>query len=130
MSSIANNKQINQLQNFTTIKDLIKIKYLIRNIPIDIVRKIYDEYIKPDLIYSHLIRILNLPESKKLNYKPLYNIIQIIFSNEIILNFLIKNNKIFNDIYQTHITQNKKTFILLPDNLSSLSLSWLMYLYH
>lgn len=112
------------------ILDLIKIKYFIRNLPLDIIKKIYKEYIKPDLIYTRLLKILDSFESKQLNNTQLNSFIKIVLSNDIILKYLIKNNKIFNQIYNSHIIEGNKTFKLLPDHLSSMSLCWLMYLYH
>jgi hypothetical protein len=112
------------------ILDIIKFKYFIKNLPIDIVKKIYQDYIKPDLIYSRLLKILCSVESKQLNHMKLNNFIKIVLSNDIVIKYLIKNNKIFNQIYNSHIIKGNKTFKLSPDHLSSMSLSWLMYLYH
>jgi hypothetical protein len=103
---------------------------LINKLPEEIVKKIYIEYVEPDLIYTKLLAIIKSTESQKLNYLQLNGFIKIVLSNGIVTNFLIKNDKIFNQIYVSHIVNNKKLFMNLPDNVSSMCLNWLMYLYH
>ena len=112
------------------IKDYVKIKYFLKKLPIDIIKMIWIEYIKPDLICLKLDSILNSTKSKQLNYYPLYDYIPFVLNNKFVVEYLIKNNQTFNEIYNTHIINNIKLFINFPDILSSMALSWLMYLYH
>ena len=68
-------------------EDSIKIKYFLRKLPLNIIKLIYFEYVKPDLICIELKIILNSLESKNLNYYPLYNYLHVVLKNKIVINY-------------------------------------------
>jgi hypothetical protein len=81
-----------------------KINYIIGKLPSDLVKKIYTDYIKPELICRELYTILNSTESRKLSAEPLENFLRNhVLPDSIVTKYLIKNDEIFSDIYQTHI---------------------------
>ena len=105
--------------------------FIINNLPIDIVKMIYIDYIKPDLIYTELNIVLNSIESQKLNSYPLYKFLinNNILQNKIIVKYLVKNDKIFQYIYKKHIINGIQVFIKFPDMILSLASCWLMSIY-
>ena len=117
-----------QLINYENEK---KINYIIGNLPSDLLKKIYIDYIKPELICTELNIILKSTKSRELSAEPLENFLRKrVLPNSIVIKYLIKNDEIFPDIYQTHIINREQTFILFPDLVSSLAKCWIMYLYH
>jgi len=48
-----------------------KINYIIGKLPSDLVKQIYTDYIKPELICRELNTILNSTESRDLSFEPL-----------------------------------------------------------
>jgi hypothetical protein len=108
------------------------LNFIINNLPIDIVKIIYIDYIKPDLICIELNFILNSIQSQQLNCYPLYKFLKNnnILQNKIIVKYLLKNDYIFQQVYKDHIINKIKVFIRFPDMLGSFAKSWLMYLYH
>ena len=108
-----------------------KINYIIGKLPSDLVKNIYIDYIKPELICRELNIILKSTKSRELSAEPLENFLRKhVLPNSIVIKYLIKNDEIFPDIYQTHIINREQTFILFPDLVSSLAKCWIMYLYH
>ena len=108
-----------------------KINYIIGNLPSDLLKQIYIDYIKPELICRELNIILKSTKSRELSAEPLENFLRKhVLPNSIVIKYLIKNDEIFPDIYQTHIINREQTFILFPDLVSSLAKCWIMYLYH
>ena len=112
-------------------KNETKINYIISKLPSDLLKQIYIDYIKPELICRELNIILKSTKSRELSAEPLENFLRKhVLPNSIVIKYLIKNDEIFPDIYQTHIINREQTFILFPDLVSSLAKCWLMYLYH
>ena len=108
-----------------------KINYIIGKLPSDLLKQIYIDYIKPELICRELNIILKSTKSRELSAEPLENFLRKhVLPNSIVIKYLIKNDEIFPDIYQTHIINREQTFILFPDLVSSLAKCWIMYLYH
>ena len=104
-------------------KNETKINYIISKLPSDLLKQIYIDYIKPELICRELNIILKSTKSRELSAEPLENFLRKhVLPNSIVIKYLIKNDEIFPDIYQT--------FILFPDLVSSLAKCWIMYLYH
>ena len=89
------------------IKDLIKIKYFLRKLPTDIIKKIWIEYIKTYLILSKLNVILNSDRSTNLEYLSLYNYLPVVFNDKFLIDYLIKNNCEFNYAHKYHIIEKK-----------------------
>tara|TARA_Y200000002_G_scaffold381432_1_gene395466 strand:+ start:1906 stop:2223 length:318 start_codon:yes stop_codon:yes gene_type:complete len=102
---------------------------LINKLPLDITQKIFDDHFKYFLKYNILKKALNSKKSYCLNTEDIiHHINEILFDNKYI-NFLRKENSIFNTIYYSHFIDNEVGFVNLPKN-HSMALSWLMYLYH
>ena len=123
------------IQSFDIIKSNNNdnyISFIINNLPTDIVKMIYINYIRPDLIYTKLNIILNSIESQELNCYPLYRFIidNNVLQNKIIVKYLLKNNNIFQIIYQQHIINKIKVFIRYPNIIESFAKCWICYLYH
>jgi len=105
-------------------------KFLSR-LPENIENKILYEHIIPYLILIKLNMILNSNDSKKLNYRMLYCYLKYnVLSNKIVVKNLISNDNIFKTIYEKHIIRGEKTFVMIKDQIESMALSWLHYLYH
>ena len=112
-------------------KNETKINYIISKLPSDLLKQIYIDYIKPELICRELNIILKSTKSRELSAEPLENFLRKhVLPNSIVIKYLIKNDKIFSDIYQIHIINGEKRFLLFPDLVSSLAKCWIMYLYH
>ena len=108
-----------------------KINYIIGKLPSDLVKQIYINYIKPELICRELNIILNSTESQDLSFEPLENFLRKhVLPNSIVTKYLIKNDNIFKQIYKTHIINRKQTLVLFPDLVSSLAGCWIMSLHH
>lgn len=119
------------MSQITNYKNEQNINYIIGKLPTELVKMIYIDYIKPELICRELNVILYSTESRELDSIPLENFLRKhVLHNSIVIKYLIKNNNIFQDIYQTHIINNKKTFELFPDLVSSLTMCWIMSLHH
>jgi hypothetical protein len=119
------------MSQFINYENEQKINYIISKLPSDLINKIYTDYVKPELICRELNIILDSTESRDLNIEPLENFLRThILPNSIVIKYLIKNDKIFPDIYKTHIINREQTLVLFPDLVSSLAGCWIMYLYH
>jgi hypothetical protein len=107
-----------------------KILKNMNEIPKDIQKLIIYDHVEPNLILQELSEILNSEQSMNLVSTPLsYYLENIILKNEIVIKHLIKNDWIFNIIYEKHIIKKEKNFIVL-NIIDSMALSWLIYLYH
>jgi hypothetical protein len=101
-----------------------------QKLPDDIIRKIYEEYLKPDMLYEDLIYTLQLRDSKRLNIKPLKTFIPQLLQNKIFVEYLRKKDSLFNDIYTTHIINKTNTYVNAASTIDSMAITWLTYLYH
>lgn len=107
------------------------LQMFMSNLPRDVQNFISYEYVKPDMILTELNTILESHDSRNLDCNALYHYLKnVVLLNNNVVNYLIKNNNIFKIIYDKHITKGEKTFIEMKDPILSMSLSWLMYLYH
>jgi hypothetical protein len=96
----------------------------------DIQKLIIYDHVEPNLILQELSEILNSEQSMNLISAPLlYYLENVILKNEIVIKHLIKNDRIFNIIYEKHIIKKEKNFIAL-NTIESMALAWLMHLYH
>jgi hypothetical protein len=111
------------------ILDLKNIINKINNLPHSLQLDIYDNFLVSKKLYNELMEELKSYRCIKLNHEELSKIIEKVLENNLILKYLRKNNKIFNNIYICHIINNNKNFKNMS-NINSFALSWLMYLYH
>lgn len=107
----------------------IFINFCVR-LPYDIVRKIYEEYAEPQMLYDELNLKLNLYSSTILNSYELKIFLPNILKNKILVNYLFKNNQIFKIIYTKHFIKKENDFLLIKCPVESMALAWLMHLYH
>jgi hypothetical protein len=102
-------------------------------IPDDVKRKIYTDYFQPQIESEELCKelLINLKTHKSyiLCIEDIIPYIKKILKNELAIKYLIKNNKIFEDLYTDIVIHNKKNFIHLGKE-EDLALSWLFMLYH
>lgn len=90
---------------------------------------IYNNFLVSKKLYNELMNEIKSLRCKKLEYYELSIIIKKVLSDTVVVNYLHKNNNIFNNIYIKHIINNDKIFKKM-NNIDSFSLSWLMHLYH
>ena len=101
-----------------------------KNLPNDIKKNIFHDHFEYILKYEELKQILNSNVSQKLNISLLLPYVnKFILNDQKYISFLLKNNKIFKNIYTNHYIDHNKNFIHMNVN-ESFALSWLMYLYH
>ena len=108
-----------------------KINYIIGNLPIELVKLIYVDYVNPDVICRKLYIILYSIESACFKSTPLENFLRkCVFQNDVVIKYLIKNDTIFQQIYKTHIIDGIKEFKRFPDIISSFAMSWIRWVHH
>ena len=99
----------------------------------DVKRKIYIDYFQPQIEAEELCKklLINLKTHKsyKLCIEDIIPYIEKILKNELATKYLIKNNKIFEQLYTDIVVNNKSNFINLEKE-KDLALSWLFMLYH
>ena len=117
------------MYNCTDERAKIFINFCVR-LPYDIVRKIYEEYVEPQMLHDELLLKLNLYSSTILNSYELKIFLPKIIKNDILVNYLFKNNEIFKIIYTNHFIKKKNNFVQIKCPIESMALTWLMYLYH
>lgn len=114
-------------------KTLNKLDKNIYEIPQDVKTKIYKEYFEPQIIAENLcdklLIELNSVESRNLVIRGILPLLEELLQNKLAINILIKNNNIFEMLYNDLCIQNKKNFINLS-LMHDFALSWLMTLYH
>jgi len=103
------------------------------NLPPDIKRKIYEEYFKVSIIYnkkySILMGVIISDECHSLNPTSLKPLVETIIQKPKFLAYVCARNDLFSRLYKSHYIDGNKHFKNL-DELTSISLAWLMYLYH
>ncbi len=103
--------------------------FYIYDLPFDIRKKIFLDYLQTGFRYKKIEKILSMPESVALNYQRLSKCIPHILASNTLITYLLKTDNIFPKIYEKHILRDEKHFELLdPEN--GFALAWLMYLYH
>ena len=99
-------------------------------LPGDVTRKIYEEYLKPEMLYEDLIYTLDLRDSRTLSAGALTALLPRLLENKILVKYLLENDSTFNNIYTHHIINKKKIFVNADSFIISMAMSWLFYLYH
>ena len=122
-----------ELSNYEPL-DADQLLALLRiNLPPDINRKIYDEYFKVSIIYnkkySILMGVVESKECQRLNTTTLKPLVETIIAKPKFLAYVCARNQLFSRLYNSHYVEGNKIYVLM-DNLNSITLSWLMYLYH
>lgn len=101
-------------------------------IPDDVKRKIYTEYLQPQIeaeeLCKNLLINLETTTSQKLCIEDIIPYIKKILKNDLSIKYLKENNEIFKSIYKDFIN-NKKNFIHLGKE-EDFALTWLFLLYH
>jgi hypothetical protein len=107
----------------------------IQELPEDIIRYIYKEYIEVDLYYNTFIASLYSKNSICLNIIDIKPIIPIILSNPKLVTYCCNHvtdryaGKFFELVYITHKIKNEKNFMNLKKGYS-FALSLLMFIHH
>jgi len=105
------------------------LKKRILKLPTDIKKAMYKEYFELPLLHQEVLSILRSQASQRLNHRELVLFLPSIIRNARFVDFLRKNDDIFDCIFLKHIVLKEKCFRnLLP--IDSMALAWLMYLYH
>jgi hypothetical protein len=101
-----------------------------QRLPDDIIRYIYEEYLKPDMLYEDTINVLHLQCSRRLDPDPLIKFIPKLFQNKILVEYLVKNDELFKHIYTGHVINKTNTYKNVISIIDSMAITWLTYLYH
>lgn len=102
----------------------------IANLPYDIKKYIYDEHFSYELQYKKLKNILDSIDCRTLIINEEYkNMICQILNDIHFINYLMKYDMIFKELYTKIFIHHKKNFINL-NNDDDFALSWLFTLYH
>lgn len=131
---MANNQVIvNEIMNYEVMSsDSCKAFFQI-TLPEDIKKTIFDENFSKDVIYqkkySLLMEHITSLECQQLHHNRLKEMIKTFINDSGFISYICERNQLFSQIYHKHYVLNQKSFVLM-DNLNSLALSWLMYLYH
>lgn len=108
---------------------MTKIIDYIEKLPQDIKLYIYKNYIEPNLLLEEYKNAIKNIKSVRLDIIVIRSILPVLYKNEIVINYLRNECKIFNIVHREHKIENKKNFKLL-NNGDSFCLSLLYYLYH
>jgi hypothetical protein len=109
------------------------VAFLQINLPSDIKRSIYEEHFKMSIIYNkkydELMKQVNSEECKSLDRTKLVSMVETVIEKPNFCKFVCSKNELFARLYDDHYRKGKKNFVRMND-LNSLTMSWLMYLYH
>ena len=109
------------------------LTFLRINLPPDIKRKIYEDHFKVSIIYNKkyniLMWVVESNECCRLDPTSLKPIIETILQKPKFLAYVCARNQLFSMLYKSHYIDGLKNFVLM-NNLESITMSWLMYLYH
>lgn len=111
------------------------VDVFISRLPDDIIRHIYEEYIKTEFHFKIFKQLLRSKTSMKLNTSDIRPYIPYILSNPKLCDYMREhlvigdNFKIFDAAYVDHKIKNEKMFTLAKNG-TSVCLSLLMYVYH
>ena len=117
------------MQEYESISKKSLLEFLRLPLPSEIKRVIYEEHFKPAIIYDRLMKQFYSDECRNLISTNLIPMVQYVIKTPNLLKFVRQKNKLFSRLYQEHYIENQKYFILM-DELTSMSLTWLMYMYH
>ena len=130
---LIDNKKIQDILNsiFNRKNKLLLFIKGCEKLPNDVTRKIYEEYLKPDILFEDLINILQILSSRKLYAVPLTIFMPILLQNKILLEYLLKKDDVFKEIYSIHIIKETNMYFHPTYDInSSMAMSWLTHLYH
>jgi hypothetical protein len=111
-----------------------KLSLLLKlDLPENIRRYIFENYFAPNIIYEKkyelLLRQVKSSECQSLKCSTLKTMLVTTLDDLIFCKFICQRNSIFSKIYKQHYVENDKSFVRM-NTIDSLTLSWLMYLYH
>ena len=99
---------------------------IIERLPEDIKKQIYRDYFEPKLLYDELIQIVRSKESQNLCHFTLSSVLPKILSNEILVKYLLKQEREFNVVYNLESCKTLQKNKYYYDNFAML---WLFNLY-
>ena len=110
--------------------DLKKTIRLIKALPDDVSRHIYEEYFEAKSMCTEFLNLLlNDTRSQSLEYRHLTEITSRLIEHACAVEYLSKHCEVFNRMYKAHYIDNNKYFVQI-NVLDSFVLSMLFYLYH
>jgi hypothetical protein len=122
-----------QIYEYEPISNDRLMLFLSLNLLPDIKRKIYEEYFKQVIVYNKkymvLMQQVNSSECQRLNSTNLLGMVRSVVEHPNFCKFVRHKNELFSKLYREHFIENKKYFVLM-NQMESLTMSWLMYLYH
>jgi len=113
-----------------TSKELSQIKQrFIDKLPEELVRKIYKDYLEPEIYYEIYKKIIVSNASTSLDTKDLLPFIPLVLSKPHICLYISKNCHGFCSSYKVHKIENTKMFVLMKKG-ESFASTILFSLYH
>lgn len=106
-----------------------KLSRMIKSLPNDVARHIYEEYFVVKETCDVFLNLLHTKSAMSLDYKPLLDPARRILSNACAIEYLCNKNPLFKEMYIEHYVKNHKNFVRIS-TLESFVLSILMYMYH
>ena len=119
----------NQLEKLEQFYASEKLNRMIKALPNDIARHIYEEYFVAKETCDAFLELLHTKSAMSLDYKPLLNPARRILNHPCAIEYLCNKNPLFKEMYIDHYLKNHKNFIRMS-TLESFVLSILMYMYH
>ena len=83
---------------------------MIKNLPDDIIDKIYKEYVEPEYYYGLYKEIINSRESQNLNSQLLRPYIPILLSKPLVIKYLCEKCYGFRNTYKEHKRYERKSY--------------------
>lgn len=128
MSEITNYEELSK----DKLELLIKI-FICKGVSIDIFRFIYKSHFSKEVIYRKkyaiLLQHVESPVCQRLHHQVLKYMIETFIDDPQFIAYVSSQNEIFAKLYKNHYVDGVKIFRLM-NNLESLTVSWLMTLYH
>lgn len=106
-----------------------KLNRMIKALPNDVARHIYEEYFVVKETCDAFLDLLYTKSAMSLEYRPLLDPAQRILSYPCAIEYLCNKNPLFKEMYTEHYVKNHKNFVRMS-TLESFVLSILMYMYH
>ena len=130
MDTPFDDKMIKLVEQQKKCDDLKKTIRLIKALPDDVSRHIYEEYFEAKTLCTEFLNLLLKDKrSHRLEYTHLIPITSHLLEHECAVQYLSKHCKVFNDMYKAHYI-DKINYFAQASVLNSFVLSMLMYLYH
>jgi len=106
-------------------------EFNVGELPVEIVRKIYQDYFNFESRYAEIMDIVGGRDSRSLNNTGLVShfMAERVLDDATFVQYLKENDPTFRQVYTIHYVDNITSFKMM-NKMESMCQSWLMYLYH